>query len=258
MSSVSRARRGFTLVELMVVVGIVALLVAILMPALGAARRQARSVACLSNLRQLGVAFQMYCNQNKGRCFRYVDNSAEQLWVPLLQPHVANIDAVRLCPEATQPGESVYGNAFTAWGEPAMLHTAADWLGRGGSYGMNMWLHPLPMDGVDGLLVYGHTQVIGPRSAYVALPAKDGAGVPLFADCNWLGGWPRSTDAPPSNLAGAYDLENHMRRFCMARHKRSINVVFLDGHAQGVVLEDLWRLKWNNGFVPTRVILPNK
>ena len=77
--------------------GIIAVLVAILMPALTGARRQARAVTCLSNLRQLGAAFQMYCNQNKGRCFRYVDNSAEELWIPLLQPFVGNIDAVRLC-----------------------------------------------------------------------------------------------------------------------------------------------------------------
>ena len=39
-----------------------------------------------------------------------------------------------------------------------------------------------------------------------------------------------------------------MRRFCMARHKRSVNMVFLDGHAQGVALEDLWKLKWHNGW----------
>lgn len=57
---------GFTLVELLVVVGIISMLVAILLPALNRARDAARTVACLSNLRQLGLAGQMYFNENKG------------------------------------------------------------------------------------------------------------------------------------------------------------------------------------------------
>ena len=62
----SVVRRGFTLVELMVVIGIVSLLISILLPALTRARQTARDVQCLSNLHQLGVAFQIYANQNEG------------------------------------------------------------------------------------------------------------------------------------------------------------------------------------------------
>ena len=65
----SPARRAFSLIELLVVIGIIALLIAMLLPALKRARQQALAVACASNLRQIYFAFQSYLNDSKGTAF---------------------------------------------------------------------------------------------------------------------------------------------------------------------------------------------
>ena len=61
-----RPRQGFTLIELLVVIGIIAILTSLLLPAISSARRSTRTLSCLSNMRQLVMAFRFYAHDNKG------------------------------------------------------------------------------------------------------------------------------------------------------------------------------------------------
>ena len=100
---------AFTLVELLVVLVIIAILIAILLPALSRARRHSRSVACLSNLRQLVTAFYMYAQDHKGRT---PDELAEEPWEVLIAP-LLDADSVFICPDDTDSVTQEFGVSYS-------------------------------------------------------------------------------------------------------------------------------------------------
>jgi len=116
-------QKGFTLIELLVVIAIIALLVAILMPALQRVKKQAKVVACQSNLRQWGAIFLMYANENDGSFLSGLlegstSGAGKYWWVTPLQsyyqdeprPSDGRDEKIRLCPMATPLGTPYGGN----------------------------------------------------------------------------------------------------------------------------------------------------
>ena len=97
-TGMSEKRRGFTLVELLVVVAIIVLLMAILLPAVQQVRETARRTSCLNNLHQFGIAMCQFTDIHGGHFPWTYHAGNTQSWVDTLAPFVENVDEMRLCP----------------------------------------------------------------------------------------------------------------------------------------------------------------
>jgi len=237
-----RRQKAFTLIELLVVISIIALLMAILLPSLEKARRQARSTACQANLHQWGLIFSQYTSENNGffgqgwyiPCPNPPYNVwLEHQWMKTLRPYYTD-DSIRLCPNATKPMHEVwssreyFGQFFIAWGGI-------------GSYGLNEWTSNPPLCAEQGWYRFNERNW---RSAEV----RGGAYIPLFGDCTFVGGFPAPTDEPPEYPGSHTQLVgDEIQRWCLDRHDGYINMVFVDFSVRRLGLKELWRqdMAWN-------------
>ena len=100
MKSQRSIRSGFTLIELLVVIAIIAILAAILFPVFAQAREKARQTTCLSNLKQLGTAAQMYAQDYEERLpgTELGEGDGEYFWIEMLTPYTKSQETMTIVP----------------------------------------------------------------------------------------------------------------------------------------------------------------
>ena len=98
MRSARRCGRGFTLIELLVVIAIIAILAAMLLPALAQAREKARQIACVNNTKQIALCYLMYADDNKeyfpGFVNQYTDPGTRTVWTAHIDPYLKSNDSL--------------------------------------------------------------------------------------------------------------------------------------------------------------------
>jgi len=233
-------RNGFTLIELLVVIAIIALLLAILMPAMARVRKQSRTVVCMANLKQWGLIFTMYTDDNNNLFQKgWVGQKGGSLWWMDAARLYYKVDDFRCCPEATKPYSEGGKTPFGAWGiDPGTFLTKGDF----GSYGINGWVET--RNTTDGV---GSTKENYLRRWKTPL-VRGAADVPLLLDAQWIDGWPNPTNAPPDYDGQPWQGQSNMARFCINRHNELVNAVFLDWSVRKVDLKELWTLKWDREY----------
>jgi len=213
--------KGFTLIELLVVIAIIAILLAILMPALHRVREQGKRAVCLSHLRQLGLAWIMYADENNdvlvngaigysNRNMSWGDHTGEVAWVDridtsnyeaaeqaikdgALYPYIKNVDMYK-CPTGRRGEALTYSIMFS----------------------MNAVNHP-PTQGVRGAHIKRRSEITNPAPAFRL----------VFIDEGWM---------TPDAFAVHYDQEQWWDD-PPVRHGDGTTLSFADGHA------DHWKWK---------------
>lgn len=215
-----RQRQGFTLVELLVVIAVIAVLAALLLPALSQSKQTAQRIKCVSNLRQLSLAAQMYFDDNEGRTFSYMDgatNGGVVYWFGWLQNGS----------EGDREFDATYGVLF-----PYLL-------GRGVEIcpSVNYGDASFKLKATGAAYGYGYNRHLASavgQPPFSIAKLRDTSAIGLFADAAQINDFlpPASPDQPMLEEFYYVDWSTSPASYPNAhfRHQQRANVAFVDGH----------------------------
>jgi prepilin-type N-terminal cleavage/methylation domain-containing protein/prepilin-type processing-associated H-X9-DG protein len=204
-------KRGFTLIELLVVIAIIAILAAILFPVFAKAREKARQSSCLSNTKQIGLAFMQYAQDYDERNAPgrvYIAGVIDYFWYGALAPYMKNTQILKC------PSDSFTPVNGCSYGVPYynMFHDAGT-----GPRGFALGNIQSPSE----CLLMGETQAASGAATWYYYTLK-----------NWP--FPYDTAGGPGNRVAD-----------PGRHNGGSNILFVDGHAKWIATSTIQTTSWS-------------